>query len=75
MNELLKDDNSEVKLNVIDGVIKVSKVIGADFLSQPIMQTLKDVTKDNNWRVRMSVFERLADLGLAFGSDLFVKHL
>jgi serine/threonine-protein phosphatase 2A regulatory subunit A len=75
LNELLKDDNSEVKLNVIDGVIKVSKVIGSDFLQQPILQSLIELTKDLNWRVRMSSFERLADLGSTFGSEMFVKNL
>jgi hypothetical protein len=76
LNELLKDDvNSEVKLNVINGIIKVSKVIGADFLQQPILATLIEMTKDNNWRVRMDTFELLANLGVTFGSELFVKHL
>jgi serine/threonine-protein phosphatase 2A regulatory subunit A len=31
--ELLKDDNSEVKMNVCNGLIKVSSVIGPDVLS------------------------------------------
>lgn len=31
--ELLKDDNSEVKLNVVRGLVKIAKVIGVDLLS------------------------------------------
>ena len=30
--ELLKDDNSEVKLNVVRGLAKIAKVIGVDLL-------------------------------------------
>jgi serine/threonine-protein phosphatase 2A regulatory subunit A len=31
--ELLKDDNSEVKLNVVKGLVKIAKVIGVELLS------------------------------------------
>jgi hypothetical protein len=31
--ELLKDDNSEVKLNVVCGLVKIANVVGPDLLS------------------------------------------
>ena len=31
--ELLKDDNSEVKLNVVGGLVKIANVLGADLLN------------------------------------------
>ena len=31
--ELLKDDNSEVKLNVVQGLVKIARVVGADLLN------------------------------------------
>jgi hypothetical protein len=39
------------------------------------MTTLSNMTKDGQWRVRMAVFELIADLGVIFGKDLFQKHL
>ena len=33
------------------------------------------MTKDGQWRVRMGVFELIADLALIFGKDIYVKHL
>jgi serine/threonine-protein phosphatase 2A regulatory subunit A len=33
------------------------------------------MTKDGQWRVRMGVFELIADLALAFGKDTYCKHL
>ena len=33
------------------------------------------MTKDGQWRVRMSVFELIADLGIIFGKEIFIKHL
>jgi hypothetical protein len=31
--ELLKDDNSEVKLNVVTGMVKIANVVGTDLLT------------------------------------------
>jgi len=31
--ELLKDDNSEVKLNVVSGLVKIAGVVGNELLS------------------------------------------
>jgi hypothetical protein len=33
------------------------------------------MTKDGQWRVRMSVFELIADLAVLFGKDAYCKHL
>lgn len=33
------------------------------------------MTKDGQWRVRMSVFELIGDLGLIYGKESFVKYL
>jgi len=44
--ELLKDDNSEVKLNVVRGLVKIAKVIGVDLLSSQLLTTLANMTKD-----------------------------
>lgn len=33
------------------------------------------MTKDVNWRVRMGVFELIADLAIIYGKDIYMKHL
>ena len=33
------------------------------------------MTKEGQWRVRMGVFELIADLAVVFGKDVYVKHL
>jgi len=73
LNELLKDDNSEVKLNVVSGLVKIANVIGAELLNPSLLTTLANMTKDGQWRVRMSVFELIADLALIFGRDVYCK--
>jgi len=73
--ELLKDDNSEVKLNVVKGLIKIAKVVGAELLSNQLLTLLTNMTKDGQWRVRMAVFELIADFALLFGKDVYCKQL
>lgn len=68
--DLIKDENSEVKLNVVTGINKISKVVGIDNL-QTFIATLGNMTKDGQWRVRMVVFELLANLGVEFGKKVF----
>jgi hypothetical protein len=73
--ELLKDDNSEVKNNVVAGLVKIAHVVGPDLLNQGLLTILENMTKDGNWRVRMGVFELIAELGVIFGKDAYCKHL
>jgi serine/threonine-protein phosphatase 2A regulatory subunit A len=72
---LLKDENADVRLNVAGGIIKLAPIVGADILTPTFLTTLSNMTKDTQWRVRMSVFELIADLSKQFGKDIFVKHL
>lgn len=74
--DLIKDDNSEVKLNVIGGLKKIAHVVNADTLLSPgNIVIISNLTKDGQWRVRMQVFELIAELGIIFGKDLFQKAL
>lgn len=69
--ELLKDDNSEVKLNVVSGLVKIANVVGSELLNSQLLNTLGNMTKDGQWRVRMAVFELISDLALIFGKDAY----
>jgi serine/threonine-protein phosphatase 2A regulatory subunit A len=44
--ELLKDENSEVKLNVVGGLVKIAKVVGQEMLTSGLLTTLSNMTKD-----------------------------
>lgn len=75
LNELLKDDNSEVKLNVVSGLVKIANVVGPELLTTSLLHTLANMTKDPQWRVRMGIFELIADLAVVFGKETYCKHL
>ena len=72
---MLKDDNSEVKMNVCNGFIKVSQVVGPDALTPAFIAQITPMTKEGQWRVRMAVFELIGELSKLFSKDVFQKHL
>lgn len=39
------------------------------------LNTLNNMTKDNQWRVRMAVYELLGKLGLIYGKAEFMKEV
>lgn len=75
LQELLKDDNSEVRLNVAQNLGKLAAVVGEEVLSPALIVLLQNATKDQHWRVRMAVFETVGDLAVKFGKDAYTKHL
>lgn len=44
--DLLKDDNSEVKMNVCNGLQKVAQVIGPDIISVNFLTIITTMTKE-----------------------------
>lgn len=73
--ELLKDENSDVKLNVVSGLVKIANVVNLDLLTSQLLNSLSNMTKDGQWRVRMSVFELIADLSIIYGKEIYQKQL
>ena len=74
--DLIKDENSDVRLGVVTGMIKLSSVMGPDLLQfNNFLSTMNNMTKDAQWRVRMAIIELIGDLSKYFGKDVFCKHL
>jgi serine/threonine-protein phosphatase 2A regulatory subunit A len=44
--ELIKDDNPEVKLNVVTGMVKIANVVREEILSTTLLVQLGNMTKD-----------------------------
>lgn len=44
--ELLKDDNSEVRLNVASNMVKLASVVGGELLSPALLTIFTSLTKD-----------------------------
>ena len=75
LQELLKDDNSEVRLNVAMNMGKLAPVVGSELLTNTLKDILTTMTKDAQWRVRMAIFELIGTLSLEFGLEHFKNNL
>jgi len=46
LQDLVKDENPEVRLNVVSGLFKLAEVLGSEILNQAFLTTLNNMTKD-----------------------------
>lgn len=65
--QLMKDDSSSVKIHTVEGFVKISKVIGSEIYDDKLIECFNDLIKENSWRLRLSVFKLIADIGANFG--------
>lgn len=56
---LLKDSNSEVRLNIISKLDSVNEVIGVELLSQSLLPAICELALDKKWRVRLSIIQHI----------------
>lgn len=53
--QLLKDDNPEVRLNVISNMDTINKVVGIQLLADSLLPAIVRLAEDKEWRVRLSI--------------------
>lgn len=59
---MLQDENSFVPLNVVTKHNQLNKVVGDNILSQPLFNATYRLSKDRNWRVRLTIAEYIPQL-------------
>ena len=62
--ELMKDDNSEVRLNVTKSLKACLKEATGEFINAIFVESLVKLTKDNQWRVKTEAFRLIGDIAL-----------
>jgi len=76
---LLKDEFSEVRVNLFKHLEDLTQVIDFDSLSQSLLPALNELAVDKNWRTRAAVVEFLPffaqKMGEGFLNDKFSKIL
>mmetsp|Transcript_58471 Transcript_58471/g.81103 ORF Transcript_58471/g.81103 Transcript_58471/m.81103 type:complete len:197 (+) Transcript_58471:618-1208(+) len=76
---LLRDESSDVRVNLFKHLDAITKVIDLDSLSQSLLPALNDLAVDKNWRTRTSAVEFLGffakKMGANFFNDKFFKLL
>ena len=49
---LLRDESSDVRLNLFKRIEDLNRVIGVENLSQSIIPALTELSQDKNWRIK-----------------------
>ena len=50
---LLRDENSEVRLNLFKRLEDLNKVIGVEELQTSLIPSLEELSKEKNWRLKI----------------------
>lgn len=58
----LRDDSSEVRLNVISRLDVIVDVIGIEKLSTSLLPAIVNLAEDRQWRVRQTIIEYIPEL-------------
>lgn len=74
INDLLKDDNSEVRLNSIQNLHKIIEILHMDMITPAIIAILTNLLKDSQWRVRMATIEFIGHASIKFKKECYHKH-
>jgi len=64
----MKDKSSGVKIKVVEGLSKLSKVLGPKLFSPDMIENFNSLLKEESWRVRLSVYSLMGEIGKTFGS-------
>lgn len=60
---MCRDENFEVRNNVIEGLDLVSDALGPTGLANSVLPSILELAKDQKWRVRVAVVSKLGLLG------------
>jgi serine/threonine-protein phosphatase 2A regulatory subunit A len=72
---LLRDEGSDVRLNVISNLDGINATIGVELLSQSLLPAVISLGQDPKWRVRLAVIELTPMIGKQLGAEIFTNNL
>lgn len=64
---LLRDESSEVRLNLFKHLEDLNQVIGIAELQQSIVPSLEELAKEKSWRMKTSVIQQFPMLARQLG--------
>ena len=65
--QFLKDQNCDVRLNIISNLQSVNDIVGVDLLSQSLLPAIVELAEDRQWRVRLAIIDYIPLLASALG--------
>ena len=72
---LIKDENIEIRMNLINNLSKLNKVIEIDNIIESIMPPIKEISANKSWRIRIQIMEIIPVLAKLFNQHLFMNNI
>jgi serine/threonine-protein phosphatase 2A regulatory subunit A len=72
---LIKDENLEIRMTLINNLSELNKVIEINDIIESIMPSIKEISANKSWRVRIQIMEIIPVLAKLFNQPLFMNHI
>ena len=72
---LIKDENIEIRMNLINNLSELNKVISINNIIESIMPPIKEISANKSWRVRIQIMEIVPVLVKLFNHNLFMSNI
>ena len=72
---LIKDENLEIRMTLINNLSELNKVIAINNIIESVMPSIKEISANKSWRVRIQIMEIIPVLAKLFDQELFMNHI
>ena len=72
---LIKDENLEIRMTLINNLSELNKVIEINNIIEIIMPSIKEISANKSWTVRLQIMEIIPVLAKLFNQQLFMNHI
>ena len=72
---LIKDENLEIRMTLINNLSELNKVIEINNIIESIMPSIKEISANKSWRVRIQIMEIIPVLAKLFNQQIFMNHI
>ena len=72
---LIKDENLEIRMTLINNLAELNKVIEINNIIESIMPSIKEISANKSWRVRIQIMEIIPVLAKLFNQQIFMNHI
>ena len=72
---LIKDENIEIRMNLINNLSELNKVIEINNIIESIMPPIKEISANKSWRVRIQIMDIIPVLAKLFNQHLFMNNI
>ena len=72
---LIKDENLEIRMTLINNLSELNKEIKINNIIESIMPSIKEISANKSWRIRIQIMEIIPVLAKLFNQQLFMNHI